>query len=162
MVKILRIDDRLLHGRVAQSWASFYRIDKIFIINDEIVSDEFSKITLNLAKPKHVDLLFYEVAVCNEVLTKVFENDERVMVIVENFTDAWVVHTILPSIHAINIGGLRNKADASSLILNRFVILCKRDIDICKRLLNRGVKLEIRQIPAEEEQLIDLGEFQHV
>ena len=37
-------------------------------------------------------------------------------------------------------GGLRNKVDNNSLILNRFVILNKHDIDICKRLLNRGVK----------------------
>ena len=74
----------------------------------------------------------------------------------------WQIHEILPSIHSINIGGLRNKVDNNSLILNRFVILNKHDIDICKRLLNRGVKLEIRQIPAEKEQLIDLGELDHV
>lgn len=161
MIKVLRVDDRLLHGQVAQSWASFYHIDKIFIINDEVMNDEFSKVTLNLAKPKNVDLMFYELCDCKEVLLEAVESNDRVMVIVENFADAWAVHEILPSIHSINIGGLRNKADHNSITLNRFVVLCHRDIEICKRLLNRGVKLEIRQIPAEKEQLIDLGEFDH-
>lgn len=46
MIKVLRVDDRLLHGQVAQSWTSFYHIDKIFIINDEVENDEFSKVTL--------------------------------------------------------------------------------------------------------------------
>lgn len=161
MIKVLRVDDRLLHGQVAQSWASFYHIDKIFIINDEVVNDEFSKVTLNLAKPKNVYLLFYELDTCSEILQEALESDDRVMVIVENFRDAWALHEILPSIHSINIGGLRNKADQNSLTLNRFVVLCRRDIEICKRLLNKGVKLEIRQIPAEKEQLIDLGEFDH-
>ena len=59
MIKVLRVDDRLLHGQVAQSWTSFYHIDKIFIINDEVENDEFSKVTLNLAKPKNVELLFF-------------------------------------------------------------------------------------------------------
>ena len=162
MIKVLRIDDRLLHGQVAQSWTSLYHIDKIFIINDGVMNDEFTKLTLNLAKPKNVELLFYEMHECRGVLLDALECNDRIMVIVENFADMWQIHEILPSIHSINIGGLRNKVDNNSLILNRFVILNKHDIDICKRLLNRGVKLEIRQIPAEKEQLIDLGELDHV
>lgn len=161
MIKVLRIDDRLLHGQVAQNWASFYHIDKIFIINNEVVNDEFSRITLNLAKPKNVDLLFLEVETCCDALHRAITNDDRIMVIVENFVDAWAIHDILPTIHSINIGGLRNKADSSSVTLNRFVVLGKRDIEICKRLLDKGVKLEIRQIPAEKEQLIDFGGFDH-
>lgn len=161
MIKVLRIDDRLLHGQVAQSWASFYHIDKIFIINDEVMNDEFSKVTLNLAKPKNVDLQFFEVENCVDTLVDVLNNNDRVMVIIENFKDAWAVHEILPSIHSINIGGLRNKSDKHSLTLNRFVVLQKQDIEICRRLLNKGVKLEIRQIPAEKEQLIDLSEVEH-
>ena len=96
MIKVLRVDDRLLHGQVAQSWTSFYHIDKIFIINDEVENDEFSKVTLNLAKPKNVELLFYELAACRDALLDALENDDRVMVIVENFSDAWQLHEILP------------------------------------------------------------------
>lgn len=161
MIKVLRVDDRLLHGQVAQSWTSFYRIDKIFIINDEIVNDEFSKITLNLAKPKNVELLFFELDNCKDVLLEALINDDRVMVIVENFYDVWIVHEILPTIHSINIGGYRNKADQDTVALNRFVILRKKDIEICKKLLNKGIKLEIRQIPAEKEQLIDLSDTEY-
>lgn len=161
MIKVLRIDDRLLHGQVAQSWASYYHLDQIFIINDEVVNDEFSKVTLNLAKPKNVELYFFEVATCANVLLEAAQSDERVMLIVENFQDAWAIREVLPFLHSINIGGLRNKSNQSSLTLNRFVVLQKEDIEICKRLLNRGVKLEIRQIPAEKEQLIDLSEVTH-
>lgn len=158
MIKILRVDDRLLHGQVAQSWASFYHLDKIFIINNEVENDEFSKVTLNLAKPKNIELLIFELTTCKEALLDALKNDDRVMVIVENFKDAWLVHEMLPSIHSINIGGYRNKSDKNALVFNRFVILREEDIEICKRLINKGVKLEIRQIPAEKEQLIDLSE----
>ncbi len=161
MIKVLRVDDRLLHGQIAQSWTSFYHIDKIFIINDEVENDEFSKVTLNLAKPKNVELLFYELAACRDALLDALENDDRVMVIVENFSDAWQLHEILPTIHSINVGGYRNKSDKEAIVLNRFVILRKEDIEICQRLMNKGVKLEIRQIPAEKEQLIDLSEVRH-
>ena len=97
----------------------------------------------------------------NCCLLDALENDDRVMVIVENFSDAWQLHEILPTIHSINVGGYRNKSDKEAIVLNRFVILRKEDIEICQRLMNKGVKLEIRQIPAEKEQLIDLSEVRH-
>ena len=87
MIKVLRIDDRLLHGQVAQSWTSFYHIDKIFIINDGVMNDEFTKLTLNLAKPKNVELLFYEMHECRGVLLDALECNDRIMVNVANSRD---------------------------------------------------------------------------
>ena len=40
-------------------------IDKIFIINNEVENDEFSKVTLNLAKPKNIELLIFELTTKN-------------------------------------------------------------------------------------------------
>jgi len=83
MIKVLRIDDRLLHGQVAQSWTSFYHIDKIFIINDGVMNDEFTKLTLNLAKPKNVELLFYEMHECRGVLLDALECNDRMWKILQ-------------------------------------------------------------------------------
>lgn len=33
MIKVLRVDDRLLHGQVAVAWTNFYKVDTIVVAN---------------------------------------------------------------------------------------------------------------------------------
>lgn len=40
MIKLLRIDHRLLHGQVAFSWTKFLESDCILIASDNLMKDE--------------------------------------------------------------------------------------------------------------------------
>ena len=51
MIKLVRIDYRLLHGQVVFSWTKSQGINRIIVINNEAATDEFKKMSLNLAKP---------------------------------------------------------------------------------------------------------------
>ncbi|TXX29607.1 Firmicu-CTERM sorting domain-containing protein, partial [Escherichia coli] len=51
MIKLVRIDHRLLHGQVVFSWSKFFNINRIIVANDEAANDEFKKMSLNLSKP---------------------------------------------------------------------------------------------------------------
>jgi fructoselysine/glucoselysine PTS system EIIB component len=57
MIKLVRVDHRLLHGQVAFSWTNTLGADCILIANDEVVNDEIYKTTLKLAKPQGVRLV---------------------------------------------------------------------------------------------------------
>ena len=37
MIKILRVDDRLLHGQVAVAWTNYYKADVILIANNAML-----------------------------------------------------------------------------------------------------------------------------
>ena len=56
MIKLVRIDYRLLHGQVVFSWTKSQGINRIIVINKEAATDEFKKMSLNLAKPTGVKL----------------------------------------------------------------------------------------------------------
>ena len=45
-VKIVRIDDRLIHGQIVQGWLKTIDVDKILIVSDEVANDEMQKILL--------------------------------------------------------------------------------------------------------------------
>ena len=49
MIKLVRIDHRLLHGQVVFSWSKFFNINRIIVANDEAANDEFKKMSLNLS-----------------------------------------------------------------------------------------------------------------
>ena len=57
MIKLLRVDHRLLHGQVAFSWTQFLGADCILIANDSLMQDELRKTTIKLAKPQGVKVV---------------------------------------------------------------------------------------------------------
>ena len=62
MIKLTRIDDRLVHGQVAFTWVSSLGIDCLVVANDKIAKDEFQKMAMGLAKPPMVKLAIMTLA----------------------------------------------------------------------------------------------------
>lgn len=57
MIKLLRVDHRLLHGQVAFSWTQGLGADCILITNDDVPKNDIRKTTIKLAKPAGVKLV---------------------------------------------------------------------------------------------------------
>lgn len=51
MIKLTRVDHRLLHGQVAFSWTKFLDTDCILIVSDSLVKDELKMNAMRMAKP---------------------------------------------------------------------------------------------------------------
>jgi len=62
MIKLARIDDRLVHGQVAFTWVSSLGIDCLLVANNKIAKDKFQKMAMGLAKPPMVKLLIMTLA----------------------------------------------------------------------------------------------------
>lgn len=50
MIKLVRIDHRLLHGQVVFSWTKSLGISRIIVVDDETANDEMKKSFLKLIK----------------------------------------------------------------------------------------------------------------
>ena len=50
MIKLVRVDHRLLHGQVAFSWTNGVGADCILVASDMVVNDDVWKTTLGLVK----------------------------------------------------------------------------------------------------------------
>lgn len=57
MIKLVRVDHRLIHGQVAFSWLKFLGADCILIASDELLKDELRMSGLRMAKPSTVKLV---------------------------------------------------------------------------------------------------------
>ena len=57
MIKMLRVDHRLLHGQVAVSWKSALDVDCILVANDSVPGDALRKSAIKLAKPADTKLV---------------------------------------------------------------------------------------------------------
>ena len=57
MIKLVRIDHRLLHGQVAFSWTKFLDSDCILLASDDLVKDELKMAAMRMAKPTGIKLV---------------------------------------------------------------------------------------------------------
>lgn len=148
MIKLLRIDDRLVHGQVAMAWTPALGVDCLVVANDKVAKDDFVKMTLNLAKPANARLLVKSIA---DTIT--FLQDERskpvkLLVLVNSVTDAYTLAQSLPEITSINFGGLRMRDGARAV--SKAVNLTEADITLARALLEKGTVLEVRQVPTDK------------
>ena len=153
MVKLLRIDDRLVHGQVAFTWTPAIGVDCLFVANDRVAKDEFLRMTLGLAKPAGAKLLIKSIADSIAYLNDAKNKGQQLLVLVDSVKDAYALALGVEEIKSINFGGIRAKAGAKSV--SKALALTDEDIVLIRELLARGLELEARQVPTDKKQPIE-------
>lgn len=149
MIKLLRVDDRLLHGQVAFSWTRNLSATDIIIANDDLSKDEFQKMTLKLAKPRGTSLQILNLNESKTIIKKHENSKNNVIVIINNLKDAKEIIDDASFIKSLNLGGLRERGGAKRFTGS--ITLTPDDIEICNTLLEKEIEVEIRQVPEEKK-----------
>lgn len=68
MIKLTRVDYRLIHGQVAMSWTHALDVDCILLASDAVAKDDMRKAALRLARPNGVKLVIKNVDAAIEAL----------------------------------------------------------------------------------------------
>jgi fructoselysine and glucoselysine-specific PTS system IIB component len=153
MIKLTRIDDRLVHGQVAFTWTPAISADCLLVANDKVAKDEFMKMTLGLAKPASAKLVIKTLADA-----AIFINDPRaqqmkILLIVNSVKDAALMADAVSEIKSINFGGIRT--NEGSKPVSKAIALTDEDIVVIKEMLAKGIELEVRQVPTDKKVLIE-------
>lgn len=153
MIKLTRIDDRLVHGQVAFTWTPALSADCLLVANDRIAKDQFLKMTMGLAKPAGVKLLILSVDAAITYINDPGNKGQGLLILVDSVKDAHALAAGVPEIRSINFGGIRAKAGAKQV--SKALALTENDILLIRELLQRGIELEARQVPTDKKQAID-------
>jgi len=153
MIKLIRIDDRLVHGQVSFTWIPSLGIDCLVVANDVVAKDEFQKMTLGLAKPAGVRLLIKSVADTVSFLNDEKNKPAKILVLINSVKDAASLAAGVPEINSINFGGIRAKENAK--LISKAVAVTEEDVLLIKGLLQKNIELEIRQVPTDEKQKLE-------
>lgn len=149
MLKLIRIDDRLVHGQVALTWTPALNINCMVVANDRAATDEFLRMTLGLAKPAGVRL---HILTLRDAVN--FLNDEKndgfsVLVLVNSVKDVCALASEVAAIQSINFGGIRARPGAQAV--SKAIALTEADIAQVRELQGRGIELEVRQVPTDKK-----------
>ncbi|MBO0458203.1 PTS sugar transporter subunit IIB [Enterococcus hulanensis] len=149
MIKMVRIDERLIHGQVALIWSKQLGIDRIIVVNNKAANDPILSSTLKMAAPDSV-----KVIILDEDKAKVLLRDPRIgnlkiLVVVNSPKDALFVAENAEDIGKVNVGnyGKADKDGEQRVKLNDNVFLGEQDKEALRKIIKLGVTTEYQLVP---------------
>ncbi|HBO37551.1 MAG TPA: PTS mannose transporter subunit IIAB [Pasteurellaceae bacterium] len=143
-ITLLRIDDRLIHGQVATSWAKAVKCEAIFAVSDEVAADSMRRDLLLQVAPEHLKSYVLPV----EKAIKVYHNPKysgkNILWLVTKPADVLRLIEGGVKIDKVNVGGMTYK-DGNKL-LSDAVTVGKADIEAFRKLLDLGVDLSMQKV----------------
>jgi fructoselysine/glucoselysine PTS system EIIB component len=152
MIKLTRIDDRLVHGQVAFTWVSSLGIDCLVVANDKVARDDFQKMAMSLAKPPTAKLFILTLAEAVTFLNDVKSKNAKILLLVNCVRDAFTLSNEVSEIQSVNFGGIRVKDGAK--LISKAIAISDNDITFINQMLKRGLELEVRQVPTDKKQFV--------
>lgn len=144
MIKLVRVDHRLLHGQVAFSWTNGVGANCILVASDTVVHDDVWKTTLKLGKPSGVKLVIKNMADSIAAINSGVMDKYKLIIVVQTIKEAKQLVDGCPSITSINLGN--TKESKTTTQVSKQVFLEEEEKAILKELMERGVECEIRAL----------------
>ncbi|QJA07573.1 PTS sugar transporter subunit IIB [Romboutsia sp. CE17] len=149
MIKLLRVDHRLLHGQVAFSWTQFLGVDCILVANDSLMQDELRKTTIKLAKPQGVKVVMKNIQDSIDAINSGVTDKYKLFVVVESIEDANRLAKGTNKFTEINLGGIKSREGTRNI--SKAINVTPEEEETLKELINSGIIVEIRQIPNDQK-----------
>ena len=137
MIKLVRLDYRLLHGQVVFAWTGHINAQRIIVVDDAAANDELKKSALSLAKMPKVEAL-----------------EENIMMIFGNVATLKAFCDAYPKIREINYGGLSNRPGSRQF--GQAVFMTEEEAAATKSLMERGIRIYMQQTPSHKEEALKL------
>lgn len=147
MIKLLRVDHRLLHGQVVFSWANILAPDCILVADDKVVNDELRKTTLKLGKPDNVKLVIKGIDDSIEAINGGKTDKYQLMIVVPSVEDAVRLAKACPQVTSINLGG--TKATPQTHSVSKMVNLTDEEEKMLDEVTARGIHVFIQAVPSD-------------
>ena len=141
-LKLVRVDDRLIHGQVVAVWLRSVGADRILIIDDKSARDEFLKDLMILAAPQGVPV---EVLTLQEGILRAAQiaaTNERAFVLLKSPVTALQLRRAGVSFDVLNVGGLGHGPGRRSLYKN--ISANDEELAAMRELEKLGTRVELR------------------
>lgn len=152
MVKLLRVDHRLLHGQVVFSWCSQINPNCILVANDQVVNDDIRKAALRLGKPNDVKLVIKNIEDSIEAINNGKTDKYDLMIVVNSIDDAVRLARGAEEIRSINLGG--TKAKQGTHALSNMVYVTDEEEELLREVIKEGIEVFIQAVPSDPKKIM--------
>lgn len=149
-IKLMRTDDRLIHGQVMVRWVSHLQVKKIVIFDDEIASDSMLTNIFELACPQGVDLIISKISDAESIKEKISGKEENTIILTRSpIVMEKVIDADFTSDLGYNIGPMSNKPHTTKLA--SFCYLLDEEVNALKTIHEKGFDIFVQTVPDAEK-----------
>ena len=146
----VRIDDRLIHGQVCGYWIPYYNLERIAIVDDEIVNDEARKIALRFGCPEKCKLSIFDVDSATDKFKRHIDEGSRVMILCNSPIPLLKMVEKGYEINSITVGNMSSKPGAFQI--KKTVFISEEEKSAFLKLVSNGVKIISQMVPNEQRE----------
>lgn len=151
-IKLVRIDDRLIHGQVTTIWSKVTHCNRILIVSNEVANDELRKLLLKQVAPLGVETNVITVEKMIQIIDDPRFDGVKVLMLFTNPKEVLEVVEGGVNINSINVGGMSFRE--GKIQITAAVSVNDEDIKAFKQLNELGIELEIRKIVKDKKEYI--------
>jgi PTS system mannose-specific IIB component len=141
-LKLVRVDDRLIHGQVVAIWLRALGAKRIVIVDDKTARDEFLREILMLAAPPGVPVEVHDVAGGTERVRGLVADPEPVFVLMRSPLTAVKLREAGIEFPLLNVGGIG--AGPGRKPLYRNISASPEEMEAMRQLEAMGTRVELR------------------
>ena len=104
MIKVLRLDERLIHGQVANEWSRKLGVDAIVVANDNAATNDLVATSLRMAAPGDKKVVIKKVDDAINILNDPKAEGLSIFVVCDNPADALKLVKGVKGIPYLNVG----------------------------------------------------------
>lgn len=141
MIKLLRIDERLIHGQVVVGWSKHYNITHIIVANDEAANSPLLQKSLKMAAPAGIKVAIKTVEEASQMIKDPKGEKASIMVLVNTPKDAYQICSDNPIIKEMNVGnyGRVNSSEESRIQVSAGLLVNDVDREWFHKIIDLGV-----------------------
>lgn len=143
MIKLMRVDDRLIHGQVAATWTNTIGADCILIAKDNITPLEITACKISV--PSGIKLVIKNVEDSIKAINSGVTDKYKLFIVVDNVTAAYRLMKGCEQVNELNLG--RTVKREGTEPLGTHVHVTSEQKTMLKELVSEGYNVYLQTIP---------------
>ena len=155
MIKLFRIDDRLIHGQVVVGWGQPLHVGFIVLVDDGVRASPWEQDLYRMGVPPEIEVIFASIS---EAAARfdAWDKDPRAGIVLA--PDVATLAALTENCHRVtrvNVGGIHHRPGRTERL--RFVYLSDAEVEQLRRLAARGIEVTAQDVPTARA--VPLAEF---
>lgn len=152
MIKMMRVDDRLIHGQVAVMWSKELGVERIIVASDAVAANALQVSALKMAAPAGIKAAILPVDKAVGILNDPRSERMKILVISNNPEDLLKVAQGIgerPVLNVANYGRIGGGGLAGKNKISESVYVTEQDKEVIRQIHEMGIEIIHQPLPGD-------------
>ncbi len=148
-IVLTRVDNRLIHGQVLESWVPSTNANCIVVANDKIANSAMQKLLMEASVPKGIRVFIGSIDEASDILDSEALENARIILLFATSLDALTAYHQGVQYDKLNLGNMH--AGAGKMKCSCTIALDNDDVENLNNLEKAGVRIVSQCVPSDRE-----------